>query len=243
MNKDSQKKKMLKFLKRSNAEDIDAFCLYQWVDRCVFQGWWRLGITLGYRIPPNSLNDVYHKRLEYLLAECLANDKSAAFEHTNILRQRKSALVRSEGSEISFLTTQEKRNALLEKVRIVASQTEPGLHIGTHKNGLLRVSSGSPGIEIWLRMYPKNVLNFEIVAHHREASQTVRSLLDRYSEFIKLQTGYFFQIRSEGRRNRDYLWVFSQIEYKVNEHQEDNIMVVATDYIKIIKTLRELLQK
>jgi hypothetical protein len=68
MNKESQKRKIVKFLNNGMARDIDAFCIYQWIERCHFEGWWDLALSLS--VPPNSLNQDYHKRLNYLLSDC-----------------------------------------------------------------------------------------------------------------------------------------------------------------------------
>jgi hypothetical protein len=75
MNEKSQKRKIIKFLKGKIKEDIDSLCLYQWVERCYFHGWWKMGVALGSYIPPFSLNQEFHKRLEYLLSECRRNTK------------------------------------------------------------------------------------------------------------------------------------------------------------------------
>jgi hypothetical protein len=70
MNRDSQKRDINRFLSGKGRNDLDAFCIYQWVDRCHYEGWWDLALELGTRIPPNSIGDDYQKRLEYLLGEC-----------------------------------------------------------------------------------------------------------------------------------------------------------------------------
>lgn len=70
MNKDSQKRKIQRFLKGKINKDIDGFCIYQWIERCYFHSWWELGHKLGSYIPPGSFNQDFHKRLEYLLTEC-----------------------------------------------------------------------------------------------------------------------------------------------------------------------------
>lgn len=70
MNDESQRRKILRFLKGKPSKDVDAFCLYQWIERCHYQGWWDLGISLGSHIPPNSLSDHYYQRINYLLKEC-----------------------------------------------------------------------------------------------------------------------------------------------------------------------------
>jgi hypothetical protein len=73
MNEESQRRKILRFLKGKGTKDVDVFCLYQWVERCHYHGWWKLGIQTGTAIPPNSLKEEYSKRLNYLLAECRNN--------------------------------------------------------------------------------------------------------------------------------------------------------------------------
>lgn len=80
MNADNILRQIHRFLKNRYRKDIDNFCIYQWVDRCYFHGWWDLGAKLGSSIPPNSLNQEYHKRLEYLLSECRSKLKDQFVE-------------------------------------------------------------------------------------------------------------------------------------------------------------------
>ena len=80
MNEENQRRKILRLLKGKGPKDVDAFCIYQWVDRCYFHGWWDLGAKLGSSIPPNSLTREYHKRLEYLLSECRSKLKDQFVE-------------------------------------------------------------------------------------------------------------------------------------------------------------------
>ncbi len=70
MNNEIQRKKINRFLKGKNHEAIDAFCIYQWIDRCHFEGWWDDAVALGSFIPPNSLSLDYQKRIEFLLGQC-----------------------------------------------------------------------------------------------------------------------------------------------------------------------------
>ena len=70
MNSADTLRQIHRFLKGKYRKEVDAFCIYQWVDRCYFHGWWDLGVKLTSSIPPNSLNPEYHKRLEYLFSEC-----------------------------------------------------------------------------------------------------------------------------------------------------------------------------
>lgn len=80
MNADNILRQIHRFLKNRYRKDIDNFCIYQWVDRCYFHGWWDLGAKLGSSIPPNSLSQEYHKRLEYLLSECRSKLKDQFVE-------------------------------------------------------------------------------------------------------------------------------------------------------------------
>lgn len=76
MNQDHQRHQIQRFLKGRIKKDIDTFCIYQWIERCHFHGWWDTGLSLGSYIPPNSLDSHYHKRLEYLLSDCRRNVNS-----------------------------------------------------------------------------------------------------------------------------------------------------------------------
>lgn len=70
MNKDFEKKRILRFLKGQGKRTVDAFGIYQWIERCHFHAWWDLGHALGSHIPPGSLNQDYHRRLDYFLSDC-----------------------------------------------------------------------------------------------------------------------------------------------------------------------------
>ena len=81
MNKDSQLKLIKRFLNGTCKNDVDPFCIYQWIDRSYYEGWWNIAIELSAYLPPNSLDENYQKRLNFLLIECRAKLKE---EKTNI---------------------------------------------------------------------------------------------------------------------------------------------------------------
>jgi len=70
MNSEVQLRKINRFLKGKARKEIDAFCIYQWIDRCHFEGWWDAAVALGSSIPPGALNHDYQKRIEFLLGQC-----------------------------------------------------------------------------------------------------------------------------------------------------------------------------
>jgi hypothetical protein len=84
MNRESQSQKIRRFLEGKGKKDIDAFCIYQWIDRCHFEGWWDMALALAPSLPPNSLNHDYHKRLEFLLTEAGKNLKSLKKEFIKV---------------------------------------------------------------------------------------------------------------------------------------------------------------
>jgi hypothetical protein len=73
MDAESQKRKIRRFINGAIKEGIDAFCIYQWIERCHFEKWWEMGAALGAHLQPNSLNNDYEKRMEFILAECRRN--------------------------------------------------------------------------------------------------------------------------------------------------------------------------
>ncbi|OQB73644.1 MAG: hypothetical protein BWX92_03293 [Deltaproteobacteria bacterium ADurb.Bin135] len=91
MNKDRQKRQIINFLSHKKVFDVDAFCLYQWIERCHFHKWWDLAVELSAYLPPNSLDKDYDKRLNYILKEC--RDKSNE-------RAKSTPLVERVGSKI-----------------------------------------------------------------------------------------------------------------------------------------------
>jgi hypothetical protein len=70
MEHESQRRRIERFLRGKLKKAVDTFCIYQWIDRCHFQGWWQLAVSLGAYVPPNSLGEEYHKRLDYMLTKC-----------------------------------------------------------------------------------------------------------------------------------------------------------------------------
>jgi len=70
MNESTQKRQIQRFLKGNDKRDIDAFCIYQWIERCHFQEWWEMAIELSPYITPGSLNTDYQKRLDFILKDC-----------------------------------------------------------------------------------------------------------------------------------------------------------------------------
>ena len=70
MNESTQKRQIQKFLRGQDKRDLDAFHIYQWIERCHIQGWWKMAVGLSSSIPPGSLTPEYQKRLEVLLKEC-----------------------------------------------------------------------------------------------------------------------------------------------------------------------------
>ena len=98
MNKEKQKRRILGFLQGKGGKDIDAFCVYQWIERCHFEGWWDLALSLTQSVPPNSLNQDYHKRVNYLLSDCRHNLKKAR-ETTVVPKRRYIRGVPTESSD------------------------------------------------------------------------------------------------------------------------------------------------
>jgi hypothetical protein len=73
MDSESQKRKIRRFIKGAIKGSIDAFCIFQWIERCHFERWWEKGVALGSHLQPNALNKDYQKRLEFILSECRRN--------------------------------------------------------------------------------------------------------------------------------------------------------------------------
>jgi len=100
MNEATQKRRIQRFLKGNDKRDIDAFCIYQWIERCHIQEWWEMAIELSPYITPGSLNTDYQKRLDFTLKDCrikqdASNKKTTwGFENTSkeTLRQIYSVL-------------------------------------------------------------------------------------------------------------------------------------------------------
>jgi hypothetical protein len=70
MNETTQKRQIQRFLNGNDKRDIDAFCIYQWIERCHFQEWWEMAIELAPHITPGSLNSDYQKKLDFIFQDC-----------------------------------------------------------------------------------------------------------------------------------------------------------------------------
>jgi hypothetical protein len=70
MNESQYKYQIQRFLRGQDKRDLDAFHIYQWIERCHIQGWWKMALGLSSSVPPGSLTPEYQKRLEVLLKEC-----------------------------------------------------------------------------------------------------------------------------------------------------------------------------
>jgi len=119
MNKEKQRRRILGFLRGKGVKDIDAFCVYQWIERCHFEGWWDLALSLTQSVPPNSLNQDYHKRLNYLLSDCRDNLKTV--RETTVVPKRKYTRrvpIRSSGkvSALPDLTFENSRRETLRQI-------------------------------------------------------------------------------------------------------------------------------
>jgi hypothetical protein len=83
VNREVQRRKIQRFLNGKGEKDIDAFSIYQWIDRCYHEGWWDLALALAPNLPPHSLRQDYRKRLNFLLSECMNNVKISKM-HMNL---------------------------------------------------------------------------------------------------------------------------------------------------------------
>lgn len=130
MDGESQKRKIRRFLKGSIKDGIDAFCIYQWIERCHYQEWWQMGVALGSHIQPNSLNKDYQKRLEFILSECR--------RHYDLEKKAKDATIRE---IMESLDAVEKDAALqlLEKL---------GIDLDTKRRDVERIIQGRPSAPI-----------------------------------------------------------------------------------------------
>jgi hypothetical protein len=70
MNRETQERQIQGFLNGKTRKQIDVFTIYQWIDRCYYEEWWDLALALAPFVPPNSLKEDYHKRIDFLLYEC-----------------------------------------------------------------------------------------------------------------------------------------------------------------------------
>lgn len=89
MNESSQKRQIQRFLRGHDKRDIDAFCIYQWIERCHIQKWWGLAIELSPYIKPGTLQTDYQKRLDFILRDCRNNEDK---QHGDRRDQQESSL-------------------------------------------------------------------------------------------------------------------------------------------------------
>lgn len=96
MNESTQKRQIQRFLKGNDKRDIDAFCIYQWIERCHIQEWWEMAVELSPYITPGALNTDYQKRLDFILKDCRikqdASSKKATWAGTSEPRDNRIPL-------------------------------------------------------------------------------------------------------------------------------------------------------
>ncbi len=97
MNESKQRRQIQKFLKGNFKIDVDAFCIYQWVERCHVQKWWGMGVALAAHVPPDTLDSNYQKRLAFILNECRNN-----FEAEQKNEVQSSKLVNTQYNNINY---------------------------------------------------------------------------------------------------------------------------------------------
>lgn len=101
---DQQEKRQIKrFLNGKHSKPVDAFHIYQWIERCHFQKWWKFAIELSSYITPNSLDIDYQKRLDFICKDCRTkqdefNRMSTINDLISYPRQPVRKIVRGTGS-------------------------------------------------------------------------------------------------------------------------------------------------
>jgi len=70
MNESTQKRQIQRFLNGNDKRDVDAFSIYQWIERCQNNEWWDMAIKLSSYITPGVLSTDYQRRLDFILKDC-----------------------------------------------------------------------------------------------------------------------------------------------------------------------------
>ncbi len=65
-----QKREIERFIKGDYIKDVDAFQIYQWIERCHFHRWWHLAVSLSNHLMPNWFDEDYQKRVDFLIRDC-----------------------------------------------------------------------------------------------------------------------------------------------------------------------------
>jgi hypothetical protein len=240
MNSEKQKKQIIKFLKGNEKKYVDVFCVYQWIDRCYFQKWWNLALKLEPYIPPNSLKEQYHKRLEFLLAECRKNNISESSKEIN--EDMSVNLFLNIINNINLKENHLIRELIIEGIAKVVMRRDPTIHVNNYKGWVLRVASGKAGLTIESWMYKSLSFYVGVTASDRKAKDTILSILKTNNEFIRSATGCFFSIKG-GNKNPDSIWIESQILYDKNIKLVDLIEELASEYLSVIYLFRSLIKR
>ena len=240
MNSEKQKKQIIKFLKGNEKKYVDVFCIYQWIDRCYFQKWWNLALKLEPYIPPNSLKEQYHKRLEFLLAECRKNSIS---EYSKEINEDMSVYL-----PLNIITNVKQkenhsiRELIIEGIARVVMKLDPTIHVNNYKGWVLRVASGKAGLTIESWMYKSLSCVVGVTASGRIAKDTILSILKTNNEFIISSIGHSFSIKG-GNKNPDSIWIESEIIYDKNKQLVEIIEVLASEYFSAINLFSSLIKR
>jgi len=168
MNQKSQKRKILRFLSGKINKEIDIFCIYQWIERCYFHEWCKLAVALGSHVPPNSLDQHFHKRLEYLLSEC----RSKLKEQNKQIELERPELHQPFTFTIKLQVSPEEATAWLNSIS--NRKLERALINNWHCNQEGYVSAQSV---LWLYCWAKTGMGSE------QAAQAAQSVFDRIFPF------------------------------------------------------------
>jgi hypothetical protein len=231
MNRDTRLRQIKRFLRGKDRNDVDAFGIYQWIDRCYYEGWWNLAVALGTVILPNALNESYFKRLEFLLAECRRQKDSVYEEPTSIRISTTGYHSQADktNTQKRLSDGQQARNSFLETIKIRIEQHHPTYRINLHRSGVLRVPSGRTGLVIEMWIDRDNRLFFGVVFRSLRAKKILMEVLEENDEDIRARLGYTFGIH-ETRTNPDHGWIFTEIIYDNSKPLQDHFDFFVSTY-------------
>jgi len=241
VNRDIRLRQIRKFLRRKRTSDVDTFGIYQWIDRCYYEGWWSMAVALGQHIPPNTLNESYRKRLEFLLGECRrrrdCTDNEQSSVKTNVARHKSQA--GEIGSSYKKMSDRQRaRNSLLENIKTYIEQKlNLGVRINLHPSGVLRVSARKAGlvIELWIDKHDRLFLG--VVFPNIKARKVLFELLEPIKEYLPKITEHTFQIH-EGKGASGRGWIFSEIVYDRHKPLQDHLEFFALKYVLFIIAIK-----
>lgn len=217
-------------------------------------------MLIGTRVPPNLQKSLDHHGIawkelslshlkDFLIQKSdnqfiqLFEDISDTFTKKTIGIIHKNNIVDKTAQKNKESEKKQEKIILVEGVTNIIQQTNPDIHVSFYKPCILSVPSGIG--KLLIQLWIKNDLSAYVgvyASSDQRAKRILLSVFNQNEEFIKNLTGRSFII-SNDNRSADCAWIESQLIYDKSKLLYEQANLFASEYMKVIKTFRELISK